>query len=72
MTSIRPVPKYPKISTDNNLHYYGVSSGLKDSDKRISGLYSGSWLARTGMIKDSFAFYFPRPDKCSGPIRGEK
>ncbi|MFM9910640.1 MAG: two-component regulator propeller domain-containing protein, partial [Chitinophagaceae bacterium] len=63
--------KYSKPTTDN-YSYYGIHSGLKDKEGNLWFATAGRGLANYLYEKDSFALYFPEPDKCKdGSIRGE-
>ncbi len=63
--------KYTKPTADNNSDY-GIYSGLKDIDGNLWFATAGRGLAKYIYEKDSFALYFPEPDKCKdGSRRGE-
>jgi signal transduction histidine kinase/ligand-binding sensor domain-containing protein len=63
--------KYTKPTADN-FSYYGIYSGLKDKDGNLWFATAGRGLAKYIYEKDSFALYFPEPDKCKdGSVRGE-
>jgi signal transduction histidine kinase/ligand-binding sensor domain-containing protein len=63
--------KYSNPTADN-YSYYGIYSGLKDREGNLWFATAGRGLAYYLYEKDSFALYFPEPDKCKdGSIRGE-
>lgn len=63
--------KYPRLSNDHN-DYYGIYSGLKDSEGNLWFCTAGRGLARYLYEKDSFALYYPEPDRNKdGRIRGD-
>jgi ligand-binding sensor domain-containing protein len=63
--------KYTKPTADN-FSYYGIYCGLKDKEGNLWFATAGRGLAKYIYEKDSFALYFPEPDKCKdGSVRGE-
>jgi streptogramin lyase len=63
--------KYIKPTADN-FSYYGIYCGLKDKEGNLWFATAGRGLAKYVYEKDSFALYFPEPDKCrDGSVRGE-
>ena len=63
--------KYTKPTADN-YSYYGIHGGLKDTQGNLWFATAGRGMAKYIYEKDSFALYFPEPDKCKdGSIRGE-
>ncbi len=63
--------KYPKPTADN-FSFYGIYAGLKDKEDNLWFATAGRGLAKYIYEKDSFALYFPEPDKCKdGSVRGE-
>jgi ligand-binding sensor domain-containing protein len=63
--------KYIK-PTNDNYSFYGIYSGLKDKEDNLWFATAGRGLAKYIYEKDSFALYYPEPDKCKdGSKRGE-
>ena len=63
--------KYSKPTKDN-FQFYGISAALKDSDGDLWFATAGRGLAQYLYGKDSFALFYPEPDKCrDGSIRGD-
>lgn len=63
--------KYSNPTADN-YSFYGIFDGLRDKENNLWFATAGRGLANYIYEKDSFALYFPEPDKCKdGSVRGE-
>lgn len=63
--------KYSKPTKDN-FQFYGVNAAVKDREGNLWFATAGRGLAQYIYDTDSFALFYPEPDKCrDGSIRGD-